>query len=119
MSAVKSVSPDDWIVYYSPKEKIDGGRSVQAFTAIGQVAGEVDSVEVDSIEKGKGTHYRRDVRYLVHAKPAEVRPLLPELSFVKNQKNWGLAFRLSKREISSDDFHKIASAMGIDLNKTS
>lgn len=111
MSAVKTISPGDWIVYYSPKDKMDGGKSVQAFTAIGQV----EAGDVKSVETGEDIHYQRPVNYRISAEPAAVRPLLNDLSFVKNPKNWGLAFRLSKREIEPDDFATIAKAMGVSL----
>lgn len=111
MSAVKNISPGDWIVYYSPKDKMAGGATVQAFTAIGQI----EEGEIRSSEREVGIHYRRSVNYCASAKHTEVRPLLSKLSFVKNPDRWGLAFRLSKREISPSDFAIVAEAMGIDI----
>jgi hypothetical protein len=35
--AVKSLSKGDWIVYYSPREGMGEGETVQAFTTIGRV----------------------------------------------------------------------------------
>lgn len=110
MSAVKNISPGDWIVYYSPKDKMESGEIVQAFTAIGQV----EEGEIESADNQGDTHYRRPVNYRVSAKHADVRPLLSKLSFVKNPDRWGLAFRLSKREIEQSDFMAITQAMGIN-----
>ena len=109
MSAVKNISPGDWIVYYSPKDKVNGGKTVQAFTAIGKV----EQGKIESADNKGDTHYRRSVNYWVAAKHADVRPLLSKLSFVKNLESWGLAFRLSKREIEVSDFMAIAQAMGV------
>lgn len=112
MSAVKNISSGDWIVYYSPKDKMEGGTAVQAFTAIGQVA----AGEIEPSKKKDDIHYRRSVNYRASAQYAAVRPLLSKLSFVKNPDRWGLAFRLSKREIKSSDFKIIAEAMGINIS---
>jgi hypothetical protein len=34
---LKRLTPNDWIVYYSPCTRMNNGDTVQAFTAIGQV----------------------------------------------------------------------------------
>ncbi len=39
-SGLKRLIKDDWIVFYSPKTSYQDGESLQAFTAIGQVADE-------------------------------------------------------------------------------
>ncbi len=34
---LKRLTPNDWMIYYSPRTEINGGDTVQAFTAIGQI----------------------------------------------------------------------------------
>lgn len=38
-SPLQRMAAGDWLIYYSPREQREGGAPVQAFTAIGQVAG--------------------------------------------------------------------------------
>lgn len=43
--------------------------------------------------------------------PIDIRPLIPELAFIKNKgRHWGTALRPSPRYISPADFDRIASA---------
>jgi hypothetical protein len=84
-------SKGDWLVYYS----------------IGQVA--------DEEPYQPNTHadfkpYRRDVTYK-EAEEADIRPLLEELSFIKNKKRWGFYLIGGFREIPKDDFGVIKKAM--------
>ena len=32
------MSRGDWLVFYSPKTKIDGGEALQKFTALGEIS---------------------------------------------------------------------------------
>ena len=45
--------------------------------------------------------------------PVPVRPLLEQLSFVKNPRHWGMAFRQGKFAIPQADYRVIAQAMGV------
>ena len=54
--------------------------------------------------------YRRDVRFL-DARAAPIRPLVERLSFIRDPKRWGYAFRFGHLEMSCDDFELIASQM--------
>jgi predicted RNA-binding protein len=97
----------DWIIYYSPHTTMAAGEVVQAFTAIGQVLDR----EPYRVEMDNGfVPYRRDVRFL-EAQDAPIRPLVEELSFIKNKKNWGYVFRFGLIEIPAVDFERIAAAM--------
>lgn len=111
LSAVRSLRPDDWIVYYSPKTEIDGGEVVQAFTALGRVTGD----GAYRVEQGTDfCPFRVDVEYRKDAADASVRPLLPALELTKNRgTRWGIAFRGSKARLSPADFVVIAEAMGV------
>lgn len=99
---VKKLRKGDRIVYYSPRESINAGAKVQAFTALGEVLeGEMEQVEACA---------RRQVRYQ-QIEPAPIQPLLEDLSFIKNKQSWGLALRRSSLQLSRDDFERIARAL--------
>lgn len=107
---LKRLTPGDWIVYYSPRTAIDGGEVVQAFTAIGQI---LDG-ESYPLDLGNGfVPYRRNVSFLA-AEAAPIRPLIDNLSFIKNKKFWGYVFRFGLLEIPEPDFHRITIAMKVD-----
>lgn len=109
---VRRMNPGDWLIYYSPREKMRGGESVQAFTAIG----EIKPGEPYIHNTGNGfTPTRRDVVYQ-SAREAPIRPMLDDLSFTANQRNWGMIFRRGVFEIPEEDFNLTASAMGLNSN---
>ncbi|WP_242604602.1 EVE domain-containing protein [Legionella fairfieldensis] len=78
------MKPNDWVVYYSPTVTF-GGKELQSFTALGQIK-EKEPYQVDM---GNGfCPFRRDVLWL-DAQEALITPLLEQLDFTKNKKNWG------------------------------
>ncbi|HET6762847.1 MAG TPA: EVE domain-containing protein [Longimicrobiaceae bacterium] len=100
----------DWLIYYSPAEKMRGGQPVQAFTAIGRV----ENGPAYEFDMGGGfVPFRRDVRYL-GCTAAPIRPLLADLTFLPDKSRWGYAFRFGHLQIPRDDFLRIAAAMGVD-----
>ena len=108
--AVKRVQPGDWIVDCSPRTALDGGDEVRAFTALGQVA-EAEPYQAEMAPGRSG--WRRDVRYLP-GRDADIYPLLPKLSFIKDPSHWGLAFRRGLFWVAREDFAVVAKAMGLD-----
>lgn len=99
----------DGLVYYSPQISREGTRPCQAFTALGRIQDDVPT----QIEQAPGFFpYRRQVAYF-QAEAAPIRPLLPELSFIRDQSRWGMTFRFGFLEIPAADFARIAAAMGI------
>jgi predicted RNA-binding protein len=97
----------DWVVYYSPKDKFENGKPLQKFTAIGQV---VDEVPYQPNGRENFKPYRRDVEFK-NSKDVEIRPLLENLSFIKNKKRWGFYLMSGFRELSKEDFTVIKNAM--------
>lgn len=49
---------------------------------------------------------------------APIRSLLEELSFTAGRKNWGAALRFGFLEITAEDYERIASTMGVELEGT-
>jgi hypothetical protein len=113
MSVMQRLSAGDWIAYYSPRTHMQRGEPVQAFTAIGQLK----DGEPYLFDMGGGfIPARRNVAF-VRCKQASIRPLIHELCFIRNKKNWAYPFRFGILEISPHDFRQIARAMEVDLER--
>jgi predicted RNA-binding protein len=105
----KRLSKGDWIIYYSGKEKMDEATPCRKFTAIGQVIDE----QPTQVEQFPGFKpFRRQIRYQKAAE-TEIYPLISDLEFIKNKKNWGMSFRYGFFEILENDFQRIAKAMNV------
>ena len=104
---LRRLKPGDRIVYYSPRERMNEGEPLQAFTAIG----EVSAGEPYPFDMGGGfVPYRRAVRFY-RASDAPIRPLLPILSFTRGRPNWGMLLRRGLFAIEKADYEIIAKAM--------
>jgi EVE domain len=113
-TALERMNPGDWIAYYSPRTTLEGGETVQAFTALGQISeGEVYIGDMGPNFKP----YRRDVRFL-EVVDAPIRPLIDQLSFILDPKRWGYPFHRGHLEMTRTDFERIALAMGSDSSST-
>jgi hypothetical protein len=107
VSALKRMAVDDWLIYYSGKKSLDSEEPYQQFTAIGQIIGAAPYVYEMSTDFKP---YRRDIAFQ-KANDAPIRPMLESLSFIKDVKRWGYAFRFGHFEIQRADFDLIARAM--------
>ncbi len=106
-TSLKRMSKGDWITFYS--SKMDYGKTdpCMAFTAIGRIADDT----IFQVTVGEGFKpFRRRVDY-IHSIEAEIKPLIPALSFIKNKKSWGYPFRFGTLEIDQADFELIANNM--------
>ena len=107
--AAAKVVPGDWVAYYSPREGMNEGAELRAFTAIGQVApGDLAEREMTP---GLPGWYRR-MQWL-DSRPADIYPLLDQFSFVVNRQHWGMYFRKSLFRIDRRDFALLAEAMNV------
>jgi hypothetical protein len=113
---LRRLSCGDRIVYYSPRERMDGGYPVQSFTALGVILdGNPRQVDLG----GDFRPFRRDVSFR-SANDAPIRPLLSRLSFTRGRASWGAIFRTGVFEVTPDDYGLIAEAMGVfdeDVNQ--
>ena len=100
-------SKDDWVVFYSSKDKFENGKTLQKFTAIGQV---VDEEPYQPNTNDYSNPYRRNVEFK-NNQEVEIRPLLERLAFIKNKKKWGFYLISGFREIQKEDFTVIKNAM--------
>lgn len=109
LAPLRRIAPSDWVVYYSPSDRMGEAPRRKAFTALGRVA-RGDPYQVDM---GDGfCPYRRDVVW-VPAEPVPITPLLDDLELTHGRRNWGYALRFGLVLIGPNDMHRIASAMGV------
>ncbi len=109
---LRRIKPDDRVVYYSPTVTFGGKDKLQSFTAIGQIK-ENEPYQVDM---GNGfCPFLRDVFWFA-SHEISILPLLNQLDFTKNKRNWGYPFRFGLLAISEHDMQLIAQAMRVIIN---
>jgi len=108
---MRRLSPGDVVAFYSEGTLFRAGERLQAFTAIGRVAGK-DPFQTKVSQKV--VPWRRRVEY-IEAAEASILPLIPELAFVTDKIEWSAAFKGGFIEISEADCALIAAAMKADL----
>lgn len=97
----------DGLVFYSPRTAMRSGRPLRQFTAVGTIAGD-EPVQVEL--RPDFRPWRLAVEF-EESHPADAGPLLDQLSFITDVKNWGLPFRQGLFEVTADDFAVIRAAM--------
>ncbi len=106
-SGLKRLKAGDHIVFYSPKTTYQDGKPLQAFTAIGQIKDQ----ELYQVEMAPGfVPWRRNVDFH-KCTETTIRPLIDELSFIKDKTRWGFMFRFGLFQIPEEDFKKIQKLM--------
>lgn len=106
-TGLKKLKAGDWMIFYSPKTSYQDGEPLQAFTAIGQVKGE----ELYQVELESGRMpWRRDFDFK-KCREVPIKPLLDDLSFIKDKTHWGYMFRFGLFPIPEQDFELIQNAM--------
>lgn len=100
------LSPGDWLIYYSPRTSLRDGETLQAFTAIGEIA----DGEIWQADEGGFQPWRRRVRYVEPAAEVPIRRFDGSLALTSTA-NWGHQLRRGLVELTEDDFRRIRSAM--------
>lgn len=108
IAPAKRLKRGDFVIYYSSKVTMDGSEPYQKFTAIGVVVDDTP-YQVDMGNDFKPFH--RNVEYIKEARHVDIRPLIPDLDFIKNKKSWGGAFRYGFFEIDRASFDIISAQM--------
>jgi hypothetical protein len=104
---LKRMQPGDWVVFYSPKLEYEKPEKYQHFTAIAQIADD----QIYQHDMGGGfVPFRRNVCFLP-ARDVPIRPLIDDLSFIKDKTHWGAPFRFGTLQIPEEDFKLIAREM--------
>jgi hypothetical protein len=104
---LKRMRAGDWVIFYSPKLEFDKPEKLQCFTAIVRVVGE----EIYQQDMGGGfVPFRLKVQFLP-SNDVSIRPLIEELTFIKDKTHWGAPFRFGTLQIPEEDFRLIAGKM--------
>jgi len=104
---LRRMAKGDWIVFYSPRSALSDGESLQAFTAIGQIADdEPYQVEVTP----DFVPWRRNVHF-VAGNETPIHPLIEDLHFIGDKKRWGYKLRFGVFKIDDHDLDLIRQAM--------
>lgn len=104
---LKRLKKGDGIIFYSSKQSFPDGEPLQAFTAIGQVSDD----ELYQVEMAPGfVPWRRNIEFY-KCTEVPIRPLLDDLTFIKNKSRWGYPFRFGLFEIPEADFERIKKTM--------
>ena len=104
---LKRLTRGDLIVFYSPRTDFENGEPLQHFTAIARV---LDEVPYQVAMTPSFHPWRRRVES-IPCQQAPIRPLIADLGFIEDKRQWGFPFRRGLFEISHEDFHHIAQAM--------
>lgn len=103
---LRKMARDDWIIFYSPKTDYPKGDPLQAFTAIGRVDDDAPYREDDNPD----SPFRRKVVFLPCIETS-IRPLIDQLEFILDKKQWGFKFRSGVFVIDQHDFDLLRSAL--------
>jgi hypothetical protein len=103
----------DGYLFYSPRTAYPDGDPLQAFTAIGRVR---TGTPYQATLAANFHPFRVDVDYFA-SRPAPIKPLIAQLSFIRSKTHWGAAFRFGLLRIPEVDFALIATAMGCSMEQ--
>ena len=104
---MRRLNAGDVVVFYSEGTLFRAGERLQAFTAIGRVAGK-DPFQTKVTPKL--IPWRRRVEY-IDSEETSILPLVPDLAFVTDKTNWGASLKGGFIEIGEADGTLIARAM--------
>jgi predicted RNA-binding protein len=106
---LKRMSAGDKILYYAAKAIYGQKDLCQRFVALATLTDD----NIFQHEVTKTFHpFRRKASY-EEINETEIRPLIDNLTFIKDKEKWGYIFRTGYFEINKQDFDLIASNMHI------
>jgi hypothetical protein len=109
---LQRLSKGDLIAFYSPRTRFEDGEPLQHFTAVARVLDE----RPYQAEMTPTFHpWRRQVVFLP-CEQASIKPLIEDLTFIEDKRQWGFPFRRGLFEIPNEDFHRIALAMKAEID---
>jgi hypothetical protein len=109
---LKKLQNGDAMLFYSGKNSFDDTEPYQKFTALGIV---VDDIPYQVTTTDTFHPFRRNLQFLT-IEEAAIRPMIHELSFIKDPKHWGFPFMRGLFEIPKKDFEIIARACGVEFD---
>ena len=110
---LRRLSKGDLIAFYSPRMHFRSGEPLQQFAAIAHVTDE----KPYQVEMTPTFHpWRRRVEF-VPCEEAPIQPLIEELGFIKDKRQWGFVFRRGLFEICGEEFHRITQTMKAEIKQ--
>ncbi len=106
-SPLRRMQKGDFVIYYLGKQTLGKPDKCQEFTALGKVTDD-ETYQFRASEDFCPT--RRNIDFL-QSKDASILPLINDLNFIQNKKNWGYPFRFGFFEINQHDFNLISAQM--------
>jgi hypothetical protein len=106
-SPLKRMKKGDFVIYYSGKQTMSKPEKYQEFTALGKVID--DKIYQFQVSEDFCPSIR-NIKYL-QSEDTSILPLIEDLDFIQNKKNWGYPFRFGIFEINQHDFNLISSQM--------
>jgi EVE domain len=110
-TSLRQLARGDLVAFYSPRTRYPDGEPLQRFTAVGRV---VDDAPYQAEMTPTFHPWRRRVQFL-ECEEAPIQDLIGELTFIKDRKRWGFAFRRGLFQIGGEDFQRIARVMKVHL----
>lgn len=110
---MRRLNVGDIVFFYSEGTTFRGGTRLQAFTAVGRVAGKDPFQEKLSASVQP---WRRRVEY-IDAQETSLVPLLPDLACFADKTEWGKSLKGGFIEIGEADAAVIAAAMSADITR--
>lgn len=86
---LKKMNTGDWIIYYSSKVSFNESTPYQKFTTFGKV---IDDYVFQFDTGNDFTPFRRNIDF-ISCIETSIHPLIPHLSFIKNENRWDYPFR--------------------------
>lgn len=110
-----AIRPGDGVIVYAARAALRGSRSAEPrFLAVGEVATPVrrfpDPIEIGGRSYVSGCDLRFEV-ILQEELGVPVRPLIPQLGFIRRKDSWGQYFRSGLVRVPHEDFAVVARAM--------
>jgi len=102
----------DLILFYTSREKYHSYKRVKEFQSIVECVSHPFKSNQKIWPDFDGDVFPTRVRIrVINRKKCKIEPLIEELSFIKNKKNWGSAFMSGIRKIPKSDFKLIKNSM--------
>jgi predicted RNA-binding protein len=109
---LKKWKPGDLIIFYVSRERFDSQRPVRKFCAIAECIGYSFNSAENIFPDSKTEEYPTRIKIkALSNKKCEIKPLIEQLDFIKNKKNYGSAFISGTRNVSAKDFNIIRESM--------
>lgn len=118
---LEKMRKDDKLVLYASKETFGATKQCRKLLGIATATDDecdrlsykdmTESLGIKTEEEASAmcsstlVYFRKKMQFQVLPEPADIRPLLPKLEFVKNKKSWGFYFMSGFREIAKEDYN--------------